>query len=122
MVQNIREAFKENLQEVTWMDDATKQAAAEKVTMVTMVTIDVWEERVSAMFITSQGCLWALCNPLVEVLTILRGLRQGFPDTYVNPKVYHILFRYIGKEKLVRPMRCPQKFVTPRKARHNNKH
>lgn len=57
MVQNIREAFKENLQEVTWMDDATKQAAAEKVTMVAMVTIDVWEERVSAMFITSQGCL-----------------------------------------------------------------
>ena len=40
MVQNIREAFKENLKDVTWMDSATKQAAEEKVTMVTMVTID----------------------------------------------------------------------------------
>lgn len=53
MVQNIREAFKENLKDVTWMDNATKQAAEEKVTMVTMVTIGVWEEKVSAMFITS---------------------------------------------------------------------
>lgn len=31
MVQNIREAFIENLENVTWMDSQTKQAAKEKV-------------------------------------------------------------------------------------------
>lgn len=31
MVQNIREAFIENLKDVTWMDTDTKQAAKEKV-------------------------------------------------------------------------------------------
>lgn len=31
MVQNIREAFIENLETVTWMDSITKQAAREKV-------------------------------------------------------------------------------------------
>ena len=31
MVQNIREAFIENLENVTWMDTKTKQAAKEKV-------------------------------------------------------------------------------------------
>lgn len=31
MVQNIREAFIENLETVNWMDSQTKQAAKEKV-------------------------------------------------------------------------------------------
>lgn len=33
MVQKIREAFIDNLKTVTWMDDATKEAAKEKVSL-----------------------------------------------------------------------------------------
>lgn len=36
MVQNIRAALLENLKTVTWMDSITKEAAKEKVTMVTI--------------------------------------------------------------------------------------
>lgn len=35
MVQHIREAFIDNLKDVTWMDSETKKAAKEKVTMGT---------------------------------------------------------------------------------------
>lgn len=55
MVQHIRNAFIDNLNDVAWMDSETKEAAKEKVTMVTRMKTRLSVKYCASSFFLVQG-------------------------------------------------------------------
>lgn len=62
MVQHVRNAFIDNLNDVAWMDSETKEAAKEKVTMVTRMKTRLSVKYCASSFFFGPGFLFLLYN------------------------------------------------------------